>query len=138
MLGEAGEVEEGLGGVPLGGGDTGRRSVTDAVEVAVRGEVFDAAAEGEKAEVGFETALEAGEGGVVGEEGAEGAAGAGELAAQRSGRGEGRGGGGAGEEPGKRDFGRQLEPLAEVGGKTAVARGGAVGYVRRSIVEPFL
>jgi hypothetical protein len=81
-LGESGEAEEGLGGVPVGARDGGRRGVADAVEVAVGGEMVDAATEGKESEVGFETALEAGEGGVVGEERAEGAAGAGELAAQ--------------------------------------------------------
>ncbi len=69
----------------MGGGDGGRRGVADAVEGAVRGERFDAAAEGEEAEVGFETALEAGEGWIVGEQGAEGAAGAGDLAAEGGG-----------------------------------------------------
>ena len=105
-LGEAGEVEEGLGGEPLGGGDGRGRGVADAVEVAVGGEMVNAAAEGEEAEVGFDAALEAGEGGVVGEQGAEGTAGAGEGAAQGGGRGEGGGGGSGGEEPRNGDFGR--------------------------------
>ena len=86
-----GEVEEGLGGVPVGGGDGRGRGVADAVEVAVGDEVFDVPAGGEDAEVGFEAALEAGEGGVVGEEGAEGAAGADEGAPKRGGRGVGSG-----------------------------------------------
>ena len=63
--------------MPFGGGDGGRRGVVGAVEVAVGGEVVDVATEGKEAEVGFETTLETGEGGVVGEEGTEGAAGAG-------------------------------------------------------------
>jgi hypothetical protein len=50
--------------------------------------MVDAATEGEKAEVGFETALEAGESGVVGEEGAEGEAGAGDLASEGGGGGQ--------------------------------------------------
>jgi hypothetical protein len=104
-LGEAGEVEEGLDGIPFRGRNGGRRGVADAVEVAVGGELVDAAAEGEEAEVGFEAALEAGEGGVVGEQGAEGATGAGEGASEGGGRGEGCGEGGGGEEPRKRDFG---------------------------------
>ena len=79
-MGEAGEVEEGWGGEPLGGGDGRGRGVADAVEVAVGGEMVNAAAEGEKAEVGFEAALEAGEGGVVGEQFGEGAASAGKGA----------------------------------------------------------
>ena len=77
VLGEAREVEEGLGGVPFGGGNGRWWGGADAVEVAVGGEVVDVPAGGEDAQVGFETALEAGEGGVVGEQGAEGAAGAG-------------------------------------------------------------
>ena len=96
-MGESGEVEEGLGGVPFGGGDGWGRGVADAVEVSVGGEMVDAATEGEEAEVGFEAALEAGEGGVVGEQGAEGAAGAGKSASQGGGGGEGSGGGGGGE-----------------------------------------
>ena len=64
-LGEPGEAEEGLGGMPFWGGDGRGRGVADAVEVAVGGEMVDAAAEGEEAEVGFEAALEAGEGGIV-------------------------------------------------------------------------
>ena len=97
MEGEAGEVEEGLGGVPVGGGDGRGRGVAGAVEITVGGEMVDAATEGEKAEVGFEAALEAGEGGIVGEEGTEGGAGAGEGAAEGGGRGQGGGGGGGGE-----------------------------------------
>ena len=60
-LGEAVEVAEGLDGVPFGREDGGRRGVTDSVEVAVGGELVDAATEGEEAKVGFEAALEAGE-----------------------------------------------------------------------------
>ena len=65
--GKTGEIEEGLVGVPFRGRNGGRRGVADAVEVAVRGEVFDVPAGGEDTEVGFETALKAGKGGVVGE-----------------------------------------------------------------------
>ena len=106
MSGEAGKVEEGLGGVPFWVGDGRGRGVADAVEVAVGGEMLDAATEGEEAEIGFDAALEAGEGGVVDEKGAEGAAGAGEGAAEGGGRGEGGGGRGGGEEPRNGDFGR--------------------------------
>ena len=59
--GEAGKVEKGLGGKPLRCGDGGRRGVAVSVEVAIGGEMVDAAAEREKSEVGFEAALEAGE-----------------------------------------------------------------------------
>ena len=108
MMGMAGEEEkstESLGGVPFRGRNGGGRGVAASVEVAVGGEGVDAATEGEEAEVGFEAALEAGEGGMVGEKGAEGAASAGEGASEGSGRGEGGGGGGCGKEPRKRDFG---------------------------------
>ena len=96
-MGEAGKVKEGLDGVPLRRENGWGRGVADAVEVAVGGEMVDAATEGEEAEIGFEAALEAGERGVVGEQGAEGATGAGEGASEGGGRGEGGGGGGGGE-----------------------------------------
>ena len=82
--GKAGEVEEGLGRVPFRGRDGGSGSGAMAGEVAVGGEIGDAEAGGEESEIGFEAALEAGEGGIVGEKFGEGAAGAGELAAQGS------------------------------------------------------
>ena len=69
-----------MGGKPFRGGDGWGRGVAGAVEVAVGGEVFDAAAKGEETEVCFEAALEAGEGGVVGEQFGEGAASAGKGA----------------------------------------------------------
>ena len=97
MLGKALEVKEGLDRVPFRGENGRGRGVARAVEIAIGGEGFDAAAEGEKSEVGFQAALEASERGVVGEEGAEGAAGAGEGATQGGGRGERGGGGGGGE-----------------------------------------
>ena len=78
---EAGKVEEGLGRVPLRGQDGKGGGFPGAGDVAVRGEIWEAEAGGEESEVGFEAALEAGEGGIVGEEGGEGAAGAGEFAA---------------------------------------------------------
>ncbi len=80
-MGEAGEVKQGLGGVPFWGGDGGRWCVAGAVEVAVGGEIVNVTAGGEDAEVGFESALEAGEGWVVGQQIAEGASGAGDYAA---------------------------------------------------------
>ncbi len=136
-MGEAEEVEDGLGGAPFGRKDGWGRGVAGAVEVAVRGEMADAATEGEKAEVGFEAALEAGEGGVVGEKGAEGAAGVGDLASKGGGRGEGGGGRGGGKEPSDGDFGGQLEPLSEVGGEAPVAGGGAVGDGGGGVFQPF-
>lgn len=84
-MGEGGEVEEGLGGVPFRGWNGGRGGGTRAGEVAVGGEVVDAAAEGEESEVGFKTALEAGEGGIILQQRGEGLAGAGDLAAEGGG-----------------------------------------------------
>ena len=135
---EAGKVEEGLGRVPLRGQDGKGGGFPGAGDVAVRGEIWDAEAGGEESEVGFEAALEAGKGGVVGQQMAEGGAGTGEGAADGRGRGEGGGGGGRGNQPGERDFGGELEPLAEVGGETAVAHGGAVGDGWGGVLKPFL
>jgi hypothetical protein len=67
-LGEAGESEESLGGVPFRRRDGRRRGGAEAVDVAVGGEIGDAPAGGEDAQIGFKAALEAGKGGVVGKE----------------------------------------------------------------------
>jgi hypothetical protein len=66
--------------VPFRGRYGRRWGGAEAIEVAVGGEIGDAPAGGENAQIGFKTALEAGKGGVVGEQGAEGVAGAGDLA----------------------------------------------------------
>ena len=90
-LGERGEAQKGLGGVPFRGRDGRGRGVAEAIEVAVGGEVVDVPAGGEDAQVGFEAALETGEGGVVGEQFGEGTAGAGDLVSEGGGCRRGRG-----------------------------------------------
>ncbi len=136
-MGEAGKAKKGLGGVPFRGLDGGRRGGADTGEVAVGGEIGDAPAGGENAQIGFKTALEAGKGGVVGKECGEGAAGAGDLASEGGRGGQRRGGGGGGEEPSEGNFRGQLEPLAEMGDKATVAHGRAVGDGGGGVFQPF-